>query len=258
MTRLADLQSQFRAAMLNGNSDQILTTIKPGGVAPEVSLLVYRNNIASSLTRALHDLYPVVGRLVGEEFFNALARKYMPTEPLPHGRLVDYGHGFPAFLRDFPPATELPYLADVAALELAWNKAFHAADAQVIAPEGLQSIAPADFPRLNVHLHPSCQVMWSGHPIVAIWSANQDGVRHDQTVDLSAGPDHVFIARPHQEVLIYRLPEDEWAFAHALHCTETLGAAFDTAAAVSPDFDLEMAFTRLLQIGAITNLTLPS
>jgi hypothetical protein len=259
MMSLSTLQSRFHAAMVNGeDATQILEEIKPGGLTAGSSLLVYRNNIASSLTRALRDLYKVVDKLVGKEFFNALAREFIPANHPPHGRLVDFGRAFPRFLQDFPPAAELPYLADVAALELAWNDAFHSADAGTIAPGVLQSIAPDTFPDLVIQLHPSSQLLWSVHPIMDIWSSNQDGARADQPVDLSSGPDHLLILRPQNEVVILRMPVDHWVFANALQHGRALRLAHEETVTISPDFDLEVAFGQLLKVGAICRLTLPT
>ena len=54
---------------------------------------VYRNNVIVGLTQTLKDAYPAVHRIVGSEFFQALARAYvvgdLPRSPM----LFDYGAG---------------------------------------------------------------------------------------------------------------------------------------------------------------------
>ncbi len=89
---------------------------------------VYRNNVFAGLIEALRDSFPVVERLVGQEFFAALAQAYrhdnMPSSPV----MMQYGAKFPDFLRRFEPVASLPYLPDVAQLEWLYSEAFHSAD----------------------------------------------------------------------------------------------------------------------------------
>jgi hypothetical protein len=74
------------------------------------------------LTEALKDAFPAVHRIVGPEFFQAMARAYIVLEPPRSPILLDYGAGFPDFIGEFEPAAVLPYLADVARIERAWRR----------------------------------------------------------------------------------------------------------------------------------------
>ena len=64
----------------------------------------------------------MVRLLVGEEFFRAMAqihvRAHRPRSPL----MFEYGDELPDFIAGFPPAADVPYLADVARLEIAWSR----------------------------------------------------------------------------------------------------------------------------------------
>lgn len=71
----------------------------------------YRNNVLVGVTDALAERFPVVLRLVGDEFFRATAGVHARTAPPRTPMLAEYGAGFPAFIEDFEPARELPYLA---------------------------------------------------------------------------------------------------------------------------------------------------
>ena len=55
---------------------------------------VYRNNVASGLSQALATRFPVVRRLVGDEFFTALARLYAETDRPRSPVLAEWGAGF--------------------------------------------------------------------------------------------------------------------------------------------------------------------
>src|SRR3990167_8260186 len=96
--------------------------------------------------------FPVIRRLVGEAFFTPLARLYAETDRPRTPVLAEWGAGFAGFLEGFPPLAAYPYLADVARIEFARGRAFHAADAPPVAPEIL---AVADPERIRLMLHPS-------------------------------------------------------------------------------------------------------
>ncbi|MFO7481821.1 putative DNA-binding domain-containing protein [Oceanibaculum nanhaiense] len=153
---------------------------------------VYLNNVHHGLTQALADAYPVVQRLVGEEFFFAMARLYV-AENLPRTRgLTHYGDGFPGFLYRFPPARSLPYLADVARLELAALEVLHAADAPAAAPDDLLALGE-NLAETPLPLHPAVRLIASRHPVLAIHAANSGDATGDGEI----------ADRP-QSVLIYR------------------------------------------------------
>ncbi len=93
----------------------------------------------SSLIDALRTKFPATERIVGEEFFRAMARVFVIAHPPRSKILHTYGDDFGDFIAAFEPAAELAYLADVARLEAARTRAYHAADAT--------PLTPADFAR---------------------------------------------------------------------------------------------------------------
>lgn len=60
---------------------------------------VYRNNVLHSLGRALAARFPVIERLVGADFFNAMARVYAEADPPNSPMLFAWGAGSPNFWR---------------------------------------------------------------------------------------------------------------------------------------------------------------
>src|SRR5215470_16374918 len=135
---------------------------------------VYRNNVAVGLVAALAERFPVVQRLVGEDFFRAMARAYVTQEPPRSPVLLHYGVTFPVFIEGFAPARAIPYLGDVARLEFARGRAYHAADAAPVADAEIASVPAEQLADMHVTLHPSMSVVGSCHPIVSIWEAHRD------------------------------------------------------------------------------------
>lgn len=212
---------------------------------------VYRNNVHVSLVAALAKGFPVTRMLVGEEFFTAMARVFVgqtkPASPM----LFEYGETFPPFIASFPPATSLPYLPDLARLEHAWTRAYHAADDPVLAADTLRAMPPSDLLEHRFARHPAAALVTSRHPIGSIWQAHRQSPPARLT---ASGPETVLIARPSLDVTVTILPAHDADFARSL----LAGAAIGDAAAASgdtPGFDLGAALVGLVSLGAFKDGT---
>ena len=199
----------------------------PAGLtAPEASevarrFAVYRNNVQHGLARALAARFPAVERLVGAEFFAAMARVFAAAHPPRDPVLLGWGADLPGFLAGFPPVAHLPYLSDVARLELARGRACHAADAAPIDPAALAGADPAT---LRLCLHPSVELFASAHPALSIWAANQPGAAPAPV--RVAGPEQALIARaPGFAVIVEPTDPATHAVLAALAAGQPLGRA---------------------------------
>ena len=128
MARWAERQQAFASALLDSNLPAPQGLVGPDGVQSERRFTVYRNNVFVGLTEALRAGFPCTARLVGEEFFMAMARIFAAAHPPGSPVLLHYGAEFPDFIASFPPAASLPYLADVARIERAATEAYHERD----------------------------------------------------------------------------------------------------------------------------------
>ncbi|MGH6796695.1 MAG: HvfC/BufC family peptide modification chaperone, partial [Methylocella sp.] len=109
--------------------------------APDERFAIYRNNVMVGLASALEARFPATRKIAGEDFFKSAAKLFAATEPPRSPLMMFYGDEFPAFLADFEPAREVPYLAGVARLEAARTRACHAADARPLTPAALAGAA---------------------------------------------------------------------------------------------------------------------
>ncbi len=251
MSGFADIQRAFAGAVLDTDAAVPAPVSRKAGGVPSRRFGVYRNNVYASLIDVLAGRFPVVARLVGEEFFRAMARAYVEDEPPRSAVLLRYGAGFPAFVAGFPPAAPVPYLADMASLEWAWHAAYHAKDA---APAPLTDLSRAveHAEHAVLRLHPSLGVVRSLYPIVSIFELNrQSGQVPAARLE---GREDALVARPKLEVEIRRLPHGGAPFILALREGKTLGEAAVIAAEEAPSFALEANLAGLLASGAIIGI----
>lgn len=222
------------------------------GSEPVRRFAVYRNNMRGALVEALAVRYPVVQRLVGEEFFRAMARDFalshLPASPV----LINYGGNFPDFIASFEPAGGLPYLPDVARLESAYWQAYHAADEKPAGEELFRSLDPITLAERRIRFIASTHVIASPHPVVGIWEAHaEDG--EVKPVDLSQAED-ALVSRPALAVEVRRLPPGAVAFISSLMQGAMLGEAAENAVEASAEFDLARNLAGLIQARIIKEI----
>lgn len=236
--------TEFSAALRGEALPQGLTARDMAEV--ERRFAVYRNNVAVSLTAALAARFPVIQRLVGEAFFAALARLYAATEGPQSPVLAEWGEGFADFLAGFPPLAAYPYLPDVARIEYARGRAFHAADAAPIDPAVLTT---ADPNRLRLGLHPSVCVLRLCCPAVSIWAQNQaDGER----LPLAQGAEIALILRDAAfDVPVRAISEGDAAMLSAILAGQSLAQAAGAAGLVQAGHIPAPLLVGLMRAGAI-------
>lgn len=248
-------QTAFAQALLNPElpCPSGLTTCN--GSDPATRFAVYRNNVTVSLIDALADTFPVVQALVGEDFFRAMARVFVQAQP-PRSRLMAcYGDQFADFVNGFAPASSVPYLADVARLEMARVQAYHAADVPPI-DTGTLHLAlarPEQLMLLTLVLHPSVQVLASPYAIYSLWAAHQ-GALCISSVDPDL-PQAVLVFRNELDVDTLELDAATAQFVTGLQAGASLLEATGAASTMDPEFDLTHTLGRLLRWQLITHTT---
>ena len=161
-------QSEFPAAMLHA-ALPVPEGLLDGEKRPAARRFnVYRNNVAVSLTEALKTAFPLITKLLGEANMDGLARLYLKAHPPASPLMMFYGEHFPEFLASMEQLSHLGYLPDVARLELAERRAYHAADAEPIAPETLAALPPDALMQATLTLAPAVQLVRSPWPLHGI------------------------------------------------------------------------------------------
>ena len=241
-------QSAFRAALLDPDRPVPPGVTDPEGRPAGSRFDVYRNNVTASLTEALRQAFPVIRKLVGEEFFTAMAIAHVRAHPPRSPMLMLYGADMPGFLAAFPPVAHLGYLPDIARLELALREAYHAADAAPVPADRLAALPEADFLSARISFAPAMRIVQSRWPIHAIWAANAEGA----PMPRERRAEDVVILRPGFDPAPHVLPDHAAGFLTLLQAGHPLGQAL----AATPDFDLTATLGILLSGAAITDIAL--
>ncbi|OYU17812.1 MAG: DUF2063 domain-containing protein [Rhodobacteraceae bacterium PARR1] len=238
--------AQFDAALRGGGLPLGLTARRAEEV--ERRFAVYRNNVAVSLSQALATRFPVIQRLVGETFFAAMARIYAEVDRPKTPVLHEWGEGFAGFLGGFPPLAAYPYLGDVARIEYARGRAFHAADVPPIDPARLAAAAPD---RVRLILHPSVTLLALVHSAVSIWARNQPG---GEVLSLATGPETALVLREVGfAVPVHAVRPGDAALLRSVQAGERLATAAAAAQRVEAGHDPQDLLVLLMRAGAIVD-----
>ncbi|NBZ86352.1 HvfC/BufC N-terminal domain-containing protein [Stagnihabitans tardus] len=220
--------ASFAAGLLGGAA--------PVGISDPARFAIYRNNVHVGLLAALSARFPVTEAVLGPAFFREAARAFLRQSPPLTPVLADWGEDFPDHLSHL---AEVPaYVPDLARLEAAWTRAYHAADAAPLTLEGLASL---DLDR-GMALHPAAQVLASAWPVGRIWAAHQGNTAQERF----SGADAVLVTRPALAVGVHILPPADLAFLAALQRGQSLADAVPD----DPGFDFGRALIGLTALGA--------
>lgn len=240
-------QSTFMDSVLDPQAAVPQGLCNPDGTPASKRFNIYRNNVAVGLTEALETAFPILRKLVGDNFFRAMSGVYLRKHPPKSPLMMFYGDAMPAFLRRFEPAKSVPYLPDIAALELALRHAYHAADATPIDASALAALTADALMTTRLRIAPAVQIITSDYPIHAIYRANT-AVDAPRPV---MQPEAVLITRPGFD------PELHLINAAAANCITGLKAGQSlgqTMATAGDTLDLGATLGLLLAQGAVTEI----
>ncbi len=243
MLSLSEHQARWRAALLSPD-EGFAASLHP-------ALPIHRNNFFHATGSALAAQFPTVEALVGAEFFVAMARDFILATPPVSPVIMSYGADFPAFVRAYAPAQDLPYLSDVADLEWKLNQVRDAADVPPLEPQSFAVLAPEDLLALRLALVPAGRLFLSDYAAVRIWRAH-----HDDPAELSGigpidDPCRALIVRQGRETAVIDLTRGEAVLVEALEAGEELGAAMTQALEEDSEHDVPASIRKLASSSAL-------
>lgn len=260
---LEAMQKDFIKALYGAGVGTSVEMIKSSStLSAQQQFDIYKGSVLGTLIDALGDLYPRVKVALGEQFFDAMTRRYVKKHPSHSASLDDYGAHFPAFCKGFEPLKDYPYVADLASVDLAWHRAFHAPDVKPLSAEDLGSIlSNSETIELGraVVLHPSASLLNSQFPLFKLWDMNNTALNGGEyeEVSLDSGSESVLVWRPELTVNVLALSEVERTFLAVCQQALSLEAVFEQCitqlgASLSDPNLLSECLAKFLSIGALS------
>jgi hypothetical protein len=137
---------------------------------------IYRHAYRARLSEALADNFPMLARLVGDEWWRRLAGAYLDAHPSRRYSIRWFGEHLPDWLDRAALFDCGPALADVARLEWALGLAFDAHDETPLSSEALARTPPERWPALRFRFGRSLVRLSLRHRIGATFHALQANV----------------------------------------------------------------------------------
>jgi len=249
MLPLRDLQKRFAYQLFETDSALALDWVRSDGISALARVEIYRNNLHTGFSKTLELEFPVIRRLVGQDYFRQLALAFLARHPSCSGDLHHVGAPFPAFLQQQFANTEYSYLADVARLEWAYQECLVAEDSECLNPQTLRRIPVDAYSNLRFVIRSASRLVDSPFPILRIWEANQSEAAMPDLIDLTTGPDHVVLVRTPAGFNLSRVPAGDFQLLTAFAAGQTLEGALEAALGRDAQFDLGAALRRCIGLG---------
>lgn len=256
MSTLAAFQQAFAQALLAPPGSPAAAHVS--ALAAQPGFAVYRNTVLKGLMDALQANFPAVARLTGDAWFRAAAAIYVRATPPDDPVLLTYGASFPAFLKTFEPARELPYLSAVARLDRLWSEAHIARDDALLDAEALSALSPQQLACAVLYPHAAARWAWfDDAPAFSIWARNRDLPGDDSEIwEPLWHAEGALITRAHGAVQWLALDAASYAFVDICATGGTLAQAAAAALAADSAADLRQLTAQLLQAGAFSRISL--
>ena len=206
-------------------------------VSPAANLKIYRNNIYANFRNHLKEVFPLIIKLVGEDFFDMAAIEYINRYPSRSGNLHDVGAYFSDFIAEFTPAKDYIYLSEVAKFEWACHSLYFAADASAFDVHKLQNFNVDEYDQLHFAINPACVLMRFEFPLLKIIDLC-DHPSND-SINLDEGGVYLQIIRRNYEIKLVELSDADDAFLTALLDNQSLHEAHESALLFDPNYPLQ-------------------
>ena len=223
--RLADLQAAYRGYLLSGDSAALAPAIVADSFDGPERLAIYRNNFLIGLGEALKANFPVTLQLLGTDFFEQTARRFVLSHPPQRPCLFEYGAGFADYLRDLPPLATRPYIVDMARFEFARVAAYNAPAEPAITPETLIGLSPEQLEALPIRRARHALIVAVRAPVLALWQAHQAAEPDFAAIDMTPKSYVLLVCRPDQTLMYQELELSASAFLLAAEHETSLGIA---------------------------------
>lgn len=222
---LAQLQDAYRDYLLTGESAKLAPAIVADAFDAAERLAIYRNNFLIGLGEALKANFPVTLQLLGGDFFEQAARRFVLAHPPAQPCLFEYGAGYPDHLRDLPQLAAMPYVAEMARFEFARIAAYNAPTDSYLSADRLAGLSPEQLEKIAIRLARHAQIVSVRAPVLELWQAHQRPEPDLACLDMNARPHALLVCRPNRLLVARELEAPAAQFLAASRSPNRLGLA---------------------------------
>ena len=166
---LRELQRDMQRHLLGEESGVTAAIVDAPPLRAADRLAIYRNAYQVRLIDALHETYPVLHGLLGDEAWVELGQAYVAAHPSVFRSIRWYGRELAEFVAGC--YSDAPILAEVARLEWTLAEVFDARDAEALQRAALAAVDPAAWGGLTFAFHPSLRRLEFSWNTAAVWKA---------------------------------------------------------------------------------------
>lgn len=220
---LAELQRAVASHILSGEGPKLGDWIcVPAGADVAARLAVYTRGYPARVTGSLREAFPAVANILGEDSFAALTARYLAHLPAELRNLNDVGAALPAYLRSDELRDDLPFLPDLAELEWAVVRCFHAKLETPFDASASSGWSMEDWARARIEFQPGLALVRSPWPLHQL-RETRHRERSQIDVDLVGRPDQVLVFRRGFEVVVESIGDVEAEAIERLRAGAPLG-----------------------------------
>ncbi|HEY2523937.1 MAG TPA: DNA-binding domain-containing protein [Candidatus Binataceae bacterium] len=202
-------------------------------------LEIYANAYFYRILDCLKEDFPATLATLGADNFHNLVTGYLieypPTEP----SISHAGRYLSEFLRNHPFTERWPFIADLARLERALIEVFHAPDAEPLGAPTIRSVAPEDWPGLEMRAHPALAIVnceWRVDEFLRAVETPADGAAGSPQAP-ARSPVSVLVWRRASQVHYRALEHPERAALELVRAGTNFAAVCEAIAAAAADCD---------------------
>jgi len=262
MTTLAELQRNFMRDCFSGKPSGtnvlLAKDIDTSLISASGLMGIYQGSSIANIIQALKLTYPVIEKLVGENFFRASCKKFISAHWPKSANMDDYGEEFADFLAGFEPAKQLTYLNDVAQLEWLFHLSSLASDSSPTDWARLSTGEADDALQVKLLLAPSVKLISSVFPIDTIWQMNQPNSAANKDIskeiDLTQNVDKqtsLIVFRNGLKTEIMAVTVGEFALLSSFNQQQSLANAIEMSIKVESNISIDDVIKTFIELNII-------
>lgn len=227
MPDLKTTQQEFADHLNNVASDTCSIFKGALKLSSKQSTAIYHSSFTNALKNVLNDTFPVCRKIVGDDFFQGMVHYYIKKTPSTSPNIDNYSQLFADFIREFPPAKSLSYLADMANLEWLLHCVAEGPTHSTLDIQALAALNDAQQENIIFSLPENSYLLQSDYPLQTIWEFNQDHYDGPETIDITNSACCLFVWRPHNLPRVENLDADVWQVLNKINNKLTVAELCD-------------------------------